>query len=199
MSTIVEPAGTAAEPAEAPRAKAHAHAAVREPAPYSNPYLAGIGLGLVLLAAYVVMGRGLGASGALSSLVAWGVNLVAPGHAQANEFYRGYLEGGVGHPLKEWLVFEVLGVLVGGFLSGHLAARTVRTIEKGPNVSVRTRFLLAFTGGALMGIGAKLARGCTSGQALSGGATLNAGSWAFMMMVFAGAYAFAWAVRRQWR
>jgi uncharacterized membrane protein YedE/YeeE len=127
------------------------------------------------------------------------VNAVAPGHAQGNEFYRGYLEGGVGHPLKEWLVFEVLGVLLGGFLSGHLAARTVRTVEKGPRVSVRTRFLLAFAGGALMGIGAKLARGCTSGQALSGGATLNAGSWAFMMMVFAGAYALAWAVRRQWR
>ncbi|MBF8248605.1 MAG: putative transporter component, partial [Bacteroidetes bacterium] len=36
--------------------------------PYSNPYLAGLGLGLVLLAAFVVMGRGLGASGAFSSL-----------------------------------------------------------------------------------------------------------------------------------
>jgi uncharacterized membrane protein YedE/YeeE len=69
----------------------------------------------------------------------------------------------------------------------------------GPNVSVRARFALAFAGGALMGIGAKLARGCTSGQALSGGAVLNAGSWAFMLMVFAGAYATAWFVRRQWR
>ncbi len=199
MSTLVEPASRPAEPAPDAHAHGHSHAAVRAPADYTNPYVAGIGLGLVLLAAYVVMGRGLGASGALSSHVAWGVNLVAPGHAQANEFYRGYLEGGIGHPLKEWLVFEVLGVLVGGFLSGHLAARTVRTVEKGPRVSVRTRFLLAFVGGALMGIGAKFARGCTSGQALSGGATLNAGSWAFMMMVFAGAYAMAWAVRRQWR
>ena len=177
MSTVVEPASRPAEPAPDTHAHGRGHAAVRVPAAYANPYLAGIGLGLVLLAAYVVMGRGLGASGALSSLVAWGVNAVAPGHAQANEFYRGYLEGGIGHPLKEWLVFEVLGVLVGGFLSGHLAARTVRTVEKGPNVSVRTRFLLAFAGGA----------------------TLNAGSWAFMMMVFAGAYATAWAVRRQWR
>ena len=199
MSTVVEPASRPAEPAPDTHAHGRGHAAVRVPAAYANPYLAGIGLGLVLLAAYVVMGRGLGASGALSSLVAWGVNAVAPGHAQANEFYRGYLEGGIGHPLKEWLVFEVLGVLVGGFLSGHLAARTVRTVEKGPNVSVRTRFLLAFAGGALMGIGAKLARGCTSGQALSGGATLNAGSWAFMMCVFGGAYAVAWALRRQWR
>jgi hypothetical protein len=50
-----------------------------------------------------------------------------------------------------------------------------------------------------MGVGADLARGCTSGQALTGGAMLNLGSWAFMMCVFAGAYAAAPLVRRQWR
>jgi uncharacterized protein len=49
-----------------------------------------------------------------------------------------------------------------------------------------------------MGVGAKLARGCTSGQALSGGALLSLGAWAFMLMVFVGAYATAWFVRRQW-
>lgn len=169
----------------------------RAAAPYTNPYLAGVGLGLVLLAAFVVMGRGLGASGAFSSLVSWVVSLAAPSHAAGNDFYAGYLQTGT-HPLKDWLVFEVLGVLVGGFLSGALAGRVGRTVEKGPRVSTRSRFLLAFAGGSLMGIGAKLARGCTSGQALSGGALLSVGSWAFMMMVFAGGYATAWFVRRQW-
>ncbi len=179
----------------------HAGAAARERAarPYSNPYLAGVALGLVLLAAYVLMGRGLGASGAFGAVVSWLTSLVAPKHAMANEFFRGYLEDGVGHPLKAWLVFEVLGVLAGGFVSGMLAHRVTRTIEKGPRATVRARFGWAFAGGALMGIGAKLARGCTSGQALSGGAVLNAGSWAFMLCVFAGAYALAGAMRRQWR
>ncbi|UCF69654.1 MAG: YeeE/YedE family protein [Acidobacteriota bacterium] len=163
-----------------------------------NPYLAGVGLGLVLLAAFVVMGRGLGASGAFTSLTAIAVEAVAPEHTRANEFYAGYLERGVGHPLKTWLLFEVLGVLVGGFLSGALAGRVGRRIEKGPRAALGTRLALAFAGGALMGYGAKLARGCTSGQALSGGAVLNVGSWAFMLMVFAGAYALAWFVRRQW-
>ncbi len=37
--------------------------------PYSNPYLVGVGLGLVLLAAFVIMGRGLGASGAMNTSV----------------------------------------------------------------------------------------------------------------------------------
>jgi hypothetical protein len=193
-------ASTAAAPLPAPPiADAIAEPAARVAAPYSNPYLAGIGLGLVLLAAFVVMGRGLGASGAFSSVTAVAVEAVAPEHAAANPFWRDYLEAGAGHPLKEFLVFEVLGVLVGGFLSGLLAGRVRSTVEKGPRISTRGRFALAFAGGALMGVGAKLARGCTSGQALSGGAVLAAGSWAFMSMVFAGAYATAWFVRRQWR
>ena len=171
----------------------------RAAAPYSNPHLAGVGLGLVLLAAYVLMGRGLGASGAFSSLVAWALSLVAPAHTHANGFFQGYLEEGIGHPLKSWLVFEVLGLMAGAFVSGVLAGRLARGVEKGQRISVRGRLALAFVGGALMGIGAKLARGCTSGQALSGGAVLNLGSWAFMMMVFAGAYSLAWLVRREWR
>ena len=60
------------------------------------------------------------------------------------------------------------------------------------------RWGLAFLGGGLMGIGAGLARGCTSGQALSGGAVLSVGSWAFMMMVFAGAYMLAYPLRKLW-
>ncbi len=171
----------------------------RAPAPYMNPYLAGIGLGLVLLASYLAMGRGLGASGAFSSACAVVVGAVAPAHAAGNSFWQDYLQAGVGHPLKEWLVFEVLGVLAGGFLSGVIARRVRSVVEKGPRISTGGRFALALVGGALMGIGAKLARGCTSGQALSGGAVLSAGSWAFMLMVFAGAYGAAWFLRRQWR
>jgi len=166
---------------------------------YWNPYLAGFGLGLTLLAAFVVMGRGLGASGAFSSLVAAGTELVSPDHARTNEFYAGYLGDGTQSPLLDWLVFEVLGVLAGGFLSGTLAGRTRLTVERGEHISNRARYGFAFLGGGLMGFGAKLARGCTSGQALTGGALLNVGSWAFMIAVFAGGYAMAYFMRRQWQ
>ena len=170
----------------------------RVPQPYWNPYVAGIGLGLVLLSAYVIMGRGLGASGAMTTLVAVGGNAVAPEHAAANAFYSEYLGDGRGNPLMDWLVFEMIGVFVGGFLSGALAGRIRVTTEKGPRISVRGRLAFAFLGGGLMGIGAKLARGCTSGQALTGGAVLNVGSWAFMLCVFGGAYAMAYFMRREW-
>jgi len=166
--------------------------------PYSNPYFVGVGLGLVLLAAFVIMGRGLGASGAMSTLVAVGVDKVAPEHANNNSFYKEYIGDGTTNPLKDWLVFEVIGVLAGGFISGSLAGRVRKGIEKGPRISSGKRLMFAFIGGGLMGFGAKLARGCTSGQALSGGAILNLGSWAFMMMVFAGGYAAAYFMRRQW-
>lgn len=167
--------------------------------PYANPYVAGIGLGLVLLAAFVLVGRGLGASGAFSSTMSWFVNLVAPAHAQANEYMQGYLGDGSTHPLKAWLVFEVIGVAAGALFSGLLAGRARFTVEKGPRVSTGIRLLCAFAGGILMAFGAHLARGCTSGQALTGGALLNVGSWAFMLMVFVGGYAVAWFMRWQWR
>jgi len=166
--------------------------------PYMNPYLAGIGLGLVLLSAFVLVGRGLGASGAFNSTIAWLVSLVAPGYAKSNEFLSAYLEEGT-HPLKAWLVFEVVGAFVGALLSGLLAGRVAWAVEKGPRVSAGGRFAYAFVGGGLMALGAALARGCTSGQALTGGSLLNLGSWAFMMCVFGGAYAVAWFFRGEWK
>ena len=167
--------------------------------PYMNPYLAGIGLGVVLLAAFVVMGRGLGASGAFSALVAWILNGVAPAYVAGNEYLGPYIGDGSSHPLKAWLVFEVAGVFVGALVSGLLAHRVARTVERGPRISIGGRLALAFVGGIIMAFGAALARGCTSGQALTGGALLNLGSWVFMLSVFGGAYAAAWFVRRQWR
>jgi hypothetical protein len=166
--------------------------------PYMNPYVAGIGLGLVLLSAFVVMGRGLGASGAFTAVVAWAVNSVDPTYVSGNAFLDRYIGDGSTHPLKAWLVFEVLGLFIGALVSGLLARRVAVIVEKGPRITRAARLALAFAGGMLMAFGAALARGCTSGQALSGGALLNAGSWVFMICLFGGAYAVAWFLRKQW-
>lgn len=166
--------------------------------PYWNPYLSGFGLGLVLLASFVIMGRGLGASGAINAFVATAMHQLAPEHVEKSAYYAEYLGDGVHSPLKDWLVFEVLGVFVGGFLSGVLANRLKFRVEKGPRMTNPLRLLFAFIGGALMIIGARLALGCTSGQALTGGSLLNVGSWIFMMCVFGGAYAVAYFFRKQW-
>lgn len=166
---------------------------------YMNPYLAGFGLGLVLLSAYVIMGRGLGASGAFASFVSWVVSNVVPDQVVGNGFFEKYLDPArAPHPLLDWLVFEVIGVMLGGLVSGLFARRVKFSIDRGPQTTNRVRLILAFVGGNLMAIGAQFARGCTSGQALSGGALLNMGSWMFMMCVFGGGYLLACFVRRQW-
>src|SRR5512143_3617670 len=120
-------------------------------AKYMNPYLAGVGLGLVLLASFVIMGRGLGASGAFTSIIAWMLNAVAPVHAAGNAFFREYLGEGVAAPLNGWLVWETLGVVAGGFLSGALARRVRTGIDRGPRITRRTRLVAAFIGASFMG------------------------------------------------
>jgi uncharacterized protein len=169
-----------------------------EPRPYADPYFTGVGLGLVLLAAFVIMGRGLGASGAFAS-VASGLATAADSSAAArNAYFSSYTAGGTS-PWTAWLLFEIAGVVIGGFLSAWWSRRLRFSTESGPRTGKRVRLATAFGGGAIMGLGAVLARGCTSGQALTGGAMLSVGSWLFMIAAFAAAFAIAPLARRLWQ
>ena len=166
------------------------------PRAYADPYLAGVALGLVLLSAYVIVGRGLGASGAFASVAATVVDASAPAVAQGSDLFASHLEpGGL---LRDWLLVEVVGLMIGGFASAALARRLRFAIERGTGARAGTRLGLAVTGGVTMGAGAVLARGCTSGQGLTGGALLSVGSWIFIAGAFASAYLAAWLLRRQW-
>jgi hypothetical protein len=167
---------------------------------YWDPYLCGIGIGLVLLGAYVLVGRGLGASGAFSSVAAASTALLrGESSAAASPALAPYLERGIASPLGDWLVLQLLGVVLGGFVSALLAGRLRRAVEGGPALTNGARIATAIAGGVLMGLGAKLARGCTSGQALTGGALLAVGSWVFIVSCFAAAYILAPLARRLWR
>jgi uncharacterized protein len=162
-----------------------------------NPYLAGMALGLVLLTSFLVMGKGLGASGAANRVGVFIAQVFAPAHVAANPALAA-TKGDRASVLDDWLVFEVLGVILGGALGAITAGRFGAKVIRSAGTSVATRLAFASGGGVLMGLAARAARGCTSGQALSGGAVLSVGSWIFMLSVFAGGYAFAWFVRRQW-
>ena len=169
----------------------------RDPTRFWNPYLAGVALGLVLLTALVVTGKGLGASGASFRLGVTAVQAVAPGHVAAAPGLKGVAASG--SPLDDWLVFQMFGVLLGGFVAAYTSGRLSLEVLKGPNFSTAGRIAMALAGGLLMGIGAKFARGCASGQALTGGALMSAGAWAFMMTFFGGGYTLAYFVKRAWR
>ncbi|MCK9616769.1 MAG: YeeE/YedE family protein [Lentimicrobiaceae bacterium] len=165
---------------------------------YMNPYLAGVLLGLVLLAANFIAGRGLGASGALKSTIVAGVQTVAPVHASSAKFYKEYTASHPGNPLNSWLVYEMLGVIVGGFLSGVVAHRLKLKVEHSPKITSRKRLVLALIGGILFGYGAQFGRGCTSGSALSGMAVLSLGGFLSMICIFGTAFAFAYFFRKNW-
>jgi hypothetical protein len=165
--------------------------------PYAHPYLAGAILGVVLFLAFLLTGNGLGSSGATSRIDAALVDLVAPAHVD-NTPYLLKMAGGDRNPLDDWIVPVFFGALLGGFSSGARNGRLKLTTTKGPNISNGTRWAMSFLGGVIFLYGARMARGCTSGQALSGGATLAAGSWAIMLAIFGAAYLLAWFVRKLW-
>lgn len=167
------------------------------PKRYWNPYLAGFALGLVLLASFVVTGKGLGASGAVSQLDAAVLHAAAPTWAEDHPLIGKYFGPGLGLGTA-WIVFVFLGVAGGGFIGALTAGRFRVETVRGPRVTREVRWALAGVGGVLSGIAAQIARGCTSGQALTGGAQLALGSWIFMFSVFGGAYALAYFLRKEW-
>jgi len=169
-----------------------------KPTKYLNPYVGGVLLGIVLLAANFVSGRGLGASGAIKSTIVTAVTTVAPASAEKSAFVKEFRESHQGNPMKTWLVFEMMGVLVGGFLSGALAGRLNFKIEHSPKITSRRRLIFALAGGVLFGFGSQLGRGCTSGSALSGMAVLSLGGFITMMAIFGTAYALAFFFRKNW-
>ncbi|MFL5562735.1 MAG: YeeE/YedE thiosulfate transporter family protein [Gemmatimonadaceae bacterium] len=165
------------------------------PHPYSSPYAAGAGLGVVLLASYILAGRGLGATGAFAVVAANTLNTAAPAAVQGNAWLA---ERATGAVLGDWLVVEIIGVVIGGFVSAALAGRLRFAVDRGPRLGAAPRIAIAALGGAVMGFGAVFARGCTSGQALTGGALLSAGSWLFVLGAFGAGYLTMFFVRRAW-
>jgi hypothetical protein len=164
---------------------------------YMNPYLAGILIGVFMIAAYYFSGEGLGASGALKTVVIASTNTVAPDYAENNSFFASRLIG-ENSPLKTWLFFEVLGVIVGAIISAAFANRLTFKIGKAPHVTNKKRLITALIGGAFFGIGSQLGRGCTSGMVMSGMGVLSLSGFIGLIGIFGGGYVLAYFFRKLW-
>lgn len=162
-----------------------------------NPVFGGIMIGIAMILTFYISGRGLGASGAMTDFAVWLQNLIAPSLNQSSEYFSKYVANGA-NPLNDYLIYMAIGILIGSFLAGMVSKSLKFEILKGPNISNKGRLFYALIGGILVGYAARMARGCTSGQALVGGAELSVGSWAFMFSIFAGGFAVAYFVRREW-
>lgn len=170
---------------------------IRPTRAYINPYLGGALLGIVLFLSFYVTGNGLGASAAVNRVQVGVMRWFVPGHVD-RVAYMSELGGGDRKPFADPSIYMLLGTFLGGLISGLVNRRFKVETRSGPHVGVTLRWALAFLGGAIMMYGARMARGCTSGQALSGGAVLSLGSFLFMFAVFGGAYALAWPLRKLW-
>jgi len=140
-----------------------------------SPYVAGICLGLTLLATFYIAGRGLGASGAIALVTAESTFTIIPEFISRLKYFEQYITPIT--PLINWNLF-LLGGLFLGSLAGSLFTGNFKVMmDRGKSISVKTRLLTAFSGGILIGFAARLARGCTSGVALTGGAQLALSGW----------------------
>jgi hypothetical protein len=111
---------------------------------YWSSYLAGSAIGLTLILTYYVMGHGVGASGAYTQWAAKLLQLIAPDHAQANTYLKDYLK--LDSIWQSWIVIEMLGVLLGGFIGAVTAKRFRFEIEHGTRIGRGGRLLLALLG-----------------------------------------------------
>jgi len=161
-----------------------------------SPYIAGAGLGLTLLATFVIVGWGLGASSAFSLLTGVGLEKLSPAYANKLTYFSQYLN--VEAPLLNWVLFEIMGLFLGALVASSLAGNFKVRFDKPEHMSTRGRLFTAFGGGILIGFASRLARGCTSGVALSGGAQLALAGWVFVIAMFVSGFIAAALFRRLW-
>lgn len=150
-----------------------------------NPYLVGVGIGVLSWLAFGLVNQPLGISTALSAassvcaLPVLGAEGVAQNPYWAKTPFK--WDGGM-----LFLVGTFLGSLLSVLASGTFRWEQVpSTWARQFGGSTGKRFLAAFAGGVILMFGARMAGGCTSGHGISGSLQLALSSWTFFLTLFA--------------
>lgn len=161
-----------------------------------SPYAAGVVIGLLQIPTFLLMDTALGAS---SSFVTVGAHIAAvlDPAAEKIKYFSSHMWGAK----NWWQVAVVVGIGIGAYLSMRMAQTPRRTISP---VWARTmgtstlwsRAPVAFLGGFIALLGARIAGGCTSGHGISGMAQLSVGSTLAVAAMFAGGIATAMLLKR---
>jgi hypothetical protein len=168
--------------------------------PFWHPLTAGVALGLVLLLTFVLTGHGLGASGFFSRLTAWFGAEFARSATEANSYLGPFIKSARGavNPLATWISWEIVGIVIGAGVAAFTGGRFRIRLDGAKNLGGGGRMALAVGGGVLTGFGAQVARGCTSGLGLSGGATLAVAGFLFLVGFFIAGIAVSFLIRKAW-
>lgn len=163
-----------------------------------SPYLAGVVIGLLQIPAFLIIETALGASSSYVTVGALVTSWVDPSILTIK-----YASSHVTTTGKNWWqVALVGGIAIGAFLSMKLSGARRAAIS--PiwaralgSTSPAKRYAVAFGGGFLMLLGARIADGCTSGHGISGMAQLAVGSTVAVAAMFAGGIATATLLMRR--
>jgi uncharacterized protein len=166
-----------------------------------SPYVAGILLGLVGIAAVWISNSLLGASGAFENLAGMIGKAAAP-KLFDNMYFNFIMPPGI-----------TTGVIlvVGLFFGGMIGAATSGTLKWGKKDSANSdeqwkrifgnstwkRWALAFVGAIILEYAAGIAGGCTSGLAISGGMLLAPSAFLFIAGMFASGIVTALVIYRK--
>ena len=148
-----------------------------------SPYAVGVGIGLLSCLTFWLSDKPLGCSTAFSRSSGLIERLFRGNRVMEKPYYQKFV------PEIDWEWMLVAGILVGSFLSaqGSGAFRPEWVPSRwadafGP--SAFNRWIVAFIGGTVMGIGARWAGGCTSGHGISGTLQLALSSWLAVFCFF---------------
>ena len=155
-----------------------------------SPYAAGIGIGILSWLAFLLSDNTLGASGSYAKTAGMIEGLFRGPKVREKAYYKEH------PPEVGWGWMLLVGIVVGAFvsakLSGDFRLEMVPSLwQENVGRSVFLRWLIAFTGGVLLGIGSRWADGCTSGHGISGTLQLLVSSWIAVICFFVGGVATA--------
>ncbi|MBN1550328.1 YeeE/YedE family protein [bacterium] len=163
--------------------------------PRWSPYIVGIGIGLLSCIAFLLSNRPIGCSSAFSRSIGMIESLIRGKKIRKKPYYQKF------PPVIDWEWMLVIGIVIGAFISAKLSGTFAFQMipealnRQSDSVSIWRehfgntpflRWITAFTGGILMGIGSRWAGGCTSGHGISGTLQLSVSSWLAVICFFTG-------------
>ena len=163
-----------------------------------SPYLAGIVIGLLQIPAFLLIETALGTSSSYVTVGGIVASWIDPSILKIDYVARHVAATGK----NWWQVALVIGIAIGAFVSMKLSGAKRAAIS--PiwqralgSTSPAKRYAVAFVGGFVLLLGARIADGCTSGHGLSGMAQLAVGSTVAVAAMFAGGIATAMLLLRR--
>ena len=161
-----------------------------------SPYVAGVLIGLLQIPAFLLIESALGTSSSYVTIAAHVAGL-ADASIDKMDYLAKYMYGAK----NIWQVAMVIGIAIGAFVSMKAsgAERQIISPVWKRAVGVETlsgRAPMAFAGGFIMVLGARIADGCTTGHGISGVAQLAVGSMVAVAAMFVGAIATALMMKR---